>query len=55
MRDEGIAICWGKLGTAGQKHFINKTNCKHGSPTMEANLRVEGKLREGYTYTKENI
>ena len=55
VQDEGITLYWGKLGTAGQNRFIDKTGCKHGSPTVEASMRIERKLREGYTYTKENI
>lgn len=55
VQDAGITLYWGKLGTTGQSRFIDKTNCKHGSPTVEASMRIERKLREGYTYTKENI
>lgn len=55
VQDEGITLYWGKLGTAGQNRFIDKTGCKHGSPIVEASMRIERKLREGYTYTKENI
>ena len=54
-QNDGLSICWGKLGTVGQSHFIPKADCKDGNPLEEGNIRTLRKLKEGYSFADNTI
>lgn len=47
-RPEGLALHWGKPGTAGQQHFIPAENCAGNNSVLELESRAAKKLTEGY-------
>ena len=47
-RPEGLALHWGKPGTAGQQHFIPAENCAGNNSILELESRAAKKLTEGY-------
>lgn len=54
-QNDGITIYWGKLGTVGQNLFIPKADCKGENPLEEGNIRIQKKIREGYSFADNTI
>ena len=44
----GLALQWGRLGTAGQGKVLDLPRCAQGNPVQELMDRALAKINEGY-------